>query len=876
MNKKGIIVNYHYVNGRNDGYWKELKKITTKQFENQIEYFKAQKYNFIGLGEYLNFLEGKCDIPDNFCILTFDDGISDHYLSVFPILKKHGVKGCFFPLPETLKGRVLPVHKTHILLASSSISDEWFADQINIHLKNYPELFEKFKVDDVKKTNADNQERLNKKYEMDGVLRANLKYNMGAIEEGIKNEILDKIFKQYFNEADVAKDFYLSEEQIKEMSDAGMDFGTHTISHPRLGLLDRNKQLGEIKESKEVLEKILDKEIDIISYPYGSFNNDTLDILKELNFRGGVTIKEDFNGEEDSRFLLNRFDTKKFPLDSSKKKLKIALLSSFTLDFLANDLKKECELLNLEAEFYIAPYNQYNQEILNLESGLYEFQPDIILISVDIKNLLGETFDFPYRKTHSERNQLKENISEDVFKLLQTIKNNLNSKIVFNNFEVPVYSSLGILENKDEYGLVEMIRDLNKEISSRFKKDGQVFVFDYDLFLSKIGKNYAKNPKMDYLADMKINPQIAGVLAKEYMSYIKPAMSLSKKCIVLDLDNTLWGGIIGEDGFEGIHLGTKAPGNAFVDFQKAILNLYERGVILAINSKNNPEDALKVIREHPNMVIREEHIAAMRINWNDKVSNIKSIAEELSIGLDSMVFIDDDKINREMMKEMAPEVLTVDLPQDPALYLQTLNEINDFNILQLTEEDKKKGEMYVAQRKRSEIEEKSLNLEDFLKNLEMEVTIEKANDFNIPRISQLTQKTNQFNVTTKRYLEEDIRNFVNDPNYEIYAIKVKDKFGDNGLTGLGIIKRNIDSWEVDTFLLSCRVLGRGIEKILLKHIIDEAKMSGVSEIKGAFISTAKNKPAFSFFKEYMVDENNWKISLNKAFLYPSWVKINIL
>jgi len=323
---------------------------------------------------------------------------------------------------------------------------------------------------------------------------------------------------------------------------------------------------------------------------------------------------------------------------------------------------------------------------------------------------------------------------------------------------------------------------------------------------------------MYYLADMRLDSRYMPDLCDAYLMYLKPFLSFIKKCIILDLDNTLWGGIIGEDGIGGIKLGPTPEGRPFMDFQKHLLSLFQRGVLLAIASRNNLEDALKAMREHPHMVLREEHFASMRINWDDKISNIKAIAEEINIGLDSMIFIDDDKTNRERVKKALPEVLVVDLPEDPALYARTLMEIDDFSTLQLTEEDRKRGEAYTAQRHRADLR-KGADLSDYLESLKTVVKIGVANPATIGRIAQLTQKTNQFNMTTKRYLEADIVRKAESGHFLILSLGLKDKFEDMGIIGVAIVETAADAWRIDNFLMSCRAIGRKAEEAFLAGIL---------------------------------------------------------
>jgi len=569
-------------------------------------------------------------------------------------------------------------------------------------------------------------------------------------------------------------------------------------------------------------------------------------------------------------------------LNVEEKKIKIAVIGDSTLDGVKEVLNVKCRILGLYPLFYIAPYGQYAQVILNENSALYEFKPDITIVWINVDTVFSENFYLPYRLSSKNRKKLVEDCFKNITLLLKKISEGTDSKVILHNFQMPISSSMGILENKQEYGLVESINNLNNKLIKNYQTDNQVFIFDFEGFTSRYGKENVTDLKLRFSADMRLKPDFIPKLCDEYLGYIKPIKSLNKKCLVLDLDNTLWGGVVGEDGFEGIKLGPKSPGNAFVEFQKVILSLYERGIILAINSKNNPDDALKVIKEHPYMVLKEKHFAAIKINWNDKASNMAEIANELNINLDSLVFIDDDRTNRALVREMLPQVLTLEIPDDPALYAQTLQKLNDFNILQLTEEDIKRGEMYAQQRKRTEFQKISLDLKDFLKNLNLKVTLSKADKFNIPRISQLTQKTNQFNMTTKRYLEEDITKFSENKNSLIFSAQVEDRFGDYGLTGAVIIRKDKETWVIDTFLLSCRVLGKEVEKAILAFVIEQARKDGVKRLVGEFISTKKNTPAKDFYKDNKFklankvnEKEEWVFNMDTKHDYPDYIKINL-
>src|SRR3989344_1072876 len=561
-------------------------------------------------------------------------------------------------------------------------------------------------------------------------------------------------------------------------------------------------------------------------------------------------------------------------------KLKIAILSSSTISGLDKILKAKCQGLGLAPEIYVGGYNQYRQEILNAESLFYRFAPDLVILFIDTRALLGDAFFNFYQLSVPARKKLLRATTKDLAELVGIVGQRLSAKIVIHNFETPSSSPLGILENKQTLGLVELVETINADLRQRYRADPRVFVFDYNSFVSHLGWREVFNPKMYYLADIKINLPHWPALADQYLSYIKPLKFLTKKCLVLDLDNTLWGGIIGEDGLEKIKLGPTPEGRPFMELQQHLLSLFHRGVILAVNSKNNLADVLAVFKKHPHMILKEEHFAAIRINWDDKVANLKAIAQELNLGLDSLVFMDDDKLNRELVKSQLPEVRVVDLPDDPALYLSTLAALNDFDSFDLSAEDKKRGEMYAAERRRRQFGAAAGSLEKYLASLGMTVTVVRANSLIIPRLAQLTQKTNQFNLTTRRYLTEDLERLARDKNYLIFGGAVRDKFGDNGLTGVALVKKEPLAWRVETLLLSCRIIGRRVEEVMITHIAEQAKKSGIEELVGEFIATAKNAPAKDFYKNQGFvlasrtrGQEVWRHAKPSQLAYPKFIKV---
>jgi FkbH-like protein len=565
---------------------------------------------------------------------------------------------------------------------------------------------------------------------------------------------------------------------------------------------------------------------------------------------------------------------------SFEKSIKIALLSSFTCRGLKEILAVKCSQAGIKADIYVGEYNQYRQEIWDEQSQLYQFHPDVLIFFIDLRSMLGESFFMPYQQTAEQRRLWVENTAHEILDLVATFKSRSPALVLLHNFEVPSYSPLGIQEAKQPYGFIESIQDLNHKLRETCKLDPQTYLFNYDAFCAFIGKSQVFNDKMYYLGDIKLNLNCFPDLCSAYMAYIKARLGMTKKCLVLDLDQTLWGGIIGEDGLEGIKLGPTPEGRPYWEFQKMLLALYQRGIILAVNSKNNPDDALKVLREHPHMILREEHFASLQINWDDKITNMKHIAEDLNIGLDSLVFIDDDPHNREMVAKALPEVYVVHIPQDPAGFAEALQNIDDFNSLQFTHEDAQRGRMYAARRQMEQVRKTTGNITDYLKELQMVVKIAKANAFSLPRLAQLVQKTNQFNMTTRRYSEEDIKGFAKNDAFMVLSVAVADKFGDQGLVGIVILEKSMDSWRLDTFLLSCRVIGRQVEEAILAYILKLMRADHAPKLIGEFIPTKKNIPAQDFYQKHgfamektVGDVQYWIYPVERLLESPDYINV---
>ncbi len=415
-----------------------------------------------------------------------------------------------------------------------------------------------------------------------------------------------------------------------------------------------------------------------------------------------------------------------------------------------------------------------------------------------------------------------------------------------------------------DFKLSKLVNEYNEICWNSSSTNNNVICFDYSSFLRQYPDCLLIDWKHFYLSQLGLNPKLAGDFKDWFSAQYNSFLSVRKKCLVLDLDNTLWGGVVGEDGMEGIKLGGSYPGNAYEDMQRRIYAAYENGVILSLCSKNNEIDALQIIENHPNMVLKNEHIAINRINWNNKAENIQDIAYTLNIGLDSIVFIDDNPSEREIVKSLLPDVVVPDFPDKPYLLPSFIEEVLSkyFSIYAVTKEDINKTLQYRQNAEREEFKNRFTDYHQYLKELNMLVEMSLAKSFDIPRISQLTQKTNQFNLTTRRYSEDDIRNMINNKDI-ILCARVKDKFGDYGLTGLCIVKHNgVDSVDIDTLLMSCRVIGREVENEFIGQIIQYLSKLGYQHITSSYFKTNKNSLVESFYENngfYVIEQNvNYK------------------
>lgn len=562
---------------------------------------------------------------------------------------------------------------------------------------------------------------------------------------------------------------------------------------------------------------------------------------------------------------------------SGRPEVRVALMSSFTIDPLAHYLDVECRLLGLEPRIHITPFNSWAQEMLEVDSALYGFGPEVAFLSASIDDLIPELVGAPAADRLAE---LGEAAVDRVLSAARAFAETSPGALIVHGFHSAYPDPQGVVGGSGMSGRSAWLGQLNARLSEELHDLPRTYLLDMNDLLLRRPDGLLDNPKMRHMAGLRICGPVLHHVAHAYACYIAAHRGLTRKCVVIDLDNTIWGGIVGEDGPHGIKLGETAPGSEYREFQRYLLSLTERGFLLAVNSKNNPDDALEVIRSHDAMVLREEGFAAMRINWRPKPENMSSIAEELNIGVDSLVFVDDNPHERELMRSALPEVLTVELPEDPSLYRWALEMLPELHKLVVTDEDRGRAVQYVAKRQREQARSSTPSLDDYLHSLDIVVTIAEADESTLARVHQLFQRTNQFNLTTRRYQEGELADFSRDPGQRLYTLRAADRFGDHGLVATALVRAAPEEWTVDSFLMSCRVIGLGVETALLSSICADARAAEASGIIGEYIETAKNRPASDFYSSHgfsLLDEEDgvarWRRSLaDPGPACPAWIR----
>lgn len=583
-------------------------------------------------------------------------------------------------------------------------------------------------------------------------------------------------------------------------------------------------------------------------------------------------------------FVVSRFEKIRAAL--ALQPHRVAILRSATLEPAVPLLRAAGFAAGLDVTVYSGEFNAYVQEIVDSGSALYGFGADTAILAVESRDAAPRLWgDWSSLSSSEARDEIRGAI-ERFRSWIAAFRRHSQASLIVHSLAAPEAMARGVLDAQLETSQAEAFQEINRELRKAAREQRGIYVLDYDALIARHGRAGWRDERKWLTVRMPFSAAHVSDMSREWMRFLHPLSGKVAKAVAVDLDNTLWGGVIGEDGIDGIKLSGEYPGAAYRDVQKALLDLRQRGILLALCSKNNPADAMEALERHPEMLLRPEHFAAVRIDWNDKAGNLREIARELNIGIDAIAFVDDNPVERQQVRGAVPEVTVIELPEDPLQFARAIRDAPVFERLALSAEDIERGDMYRVQRERQKLASAAGSREDFYRSLEQEAEIGRVTPATLARVAQLTQKTNQFNLTARRYTEQEIERVSASPDWRVYWIRVRDRFSDNGLVGVAVLRCNPPSsggavWEIDTLLMSCRVIGRTVETAFLAYLIERAAEAGASAMQGWFLPTKKNAPASGFYSSHgfrLAEEtaagSRWVLDLPQQVVRrPEWIRI---
>lgn len=540
---------------------------------------------------------------------------------------------------------------------------------------------------------------------------------------------------------------------------------------------------------------------------------------------------------------------------------RLAVLGNCATQFLSVAMEGFGKLSGINLSVYDADYNQIDAQLLDPSSGVYSFMPDEILLWLSTEKLYEDYLDEPI----SFRNSFAEKYMQKIEHYWNLISQNSNARIIQPNFPEIDDKALGQYSCKVDSSFSFQIRKLNYLLQEALAGNNRAYPSDVLAVQINLGREVFFNAPLYYNAKMPVAMGALPYVAETVIDVVKSMTGKIKKCIILDLDNTLWGGVIGDDGIGGIEIGELGKGHVFSNLQRWFKQLKDYGIILAVCSKNEEDTAKEPFQKHGEMILRLDDISVFVANWNDKASNIKMIQESLNIGMDSIVFLDDSPFERNLVRETFPDIEVPELPEDPALWLSFLQRHNYFDTVSYTGEGSDRTKLYQAEYERRRMQESFGTIDDYLKSLNMVGRADSFQPLMYPRIAQLTQRSNQFNLRTVRYTEDEIQRIAENEHYITRSFTLKDKAGTYGLVSVVIMEKLSDEeLFVDTWLMSCRVLKRGMEEYIINHMIRAAAESGFKKILSEYIPTPKNQMVKNIYEEMGFRKTG-------AFIYETYV-----
>ena len=545
----------------------------------------------------------------------------------------------------------------------------------------------------------------------------------------------------------------------------------------------------------------------------------------------------------------------------------IGLAGSFTVDPLTRLLGKDLSEKGFEkSDFQVAPYNQLIQLGMNPE-GLLGAKTDILIVLWRIEDITPDAMN---------GGQATQDI-DNLIEAIKTLRNNYSGTIIVSNPPYPSSPEFDVHDLEQPETGLQLYQSYLERWQNGIQDIHGIKQMNLAGLLDNEGHSTSHDARGWYLYKQPYTLNFWKSISAQLSRIVSAQTIAAKKCVVLDCDNTLWGGIIGEDGLGGIQIGQDFPGKAFADFQKYCLHLRSKGLFLAIASKNNEEDVLEVFDKHDAMILKRDHISSWQVHWNSKVDSLQAIADELNIGTDALVFVDDNPKEITEVQERLLEVECLLVPEELAYLPSLLQNTGLFDIAELTDEDKKRADMMMAETKRKSASTQ-MSEEEFRKSLELKIDIFEAEEQHIGRVTQLINKTNQFNVTTVRRTQDEVEALSTDNDTLLIGMDIKDRFGEYGLVGVAIVQKETDEiWNIDSLMMSCRVLGRGAETSLINKIAEAVKSRNGKTLKGQYIETKKNALVKDLFENhgFTQDGDFWICDVDSVKAAPEEVDIRL-
>lgn len=516
---------------------------------------------------------------------------------------------------------------------------------------------------------------------------------------------------------------------------------------------------------------------------------------------------------------------------------RLALLSNGTLDLISPALIASALRHGIELQIIQPAYDQVAQEALDPNSQVNSAKPDAVLFALDYRAL-------PLKLAIGDADAASAAVQGSIGylrALADGIQANSNSVCILQTFAPPPEMLFGHLDRGLAGTQRNLLSRINQELAEYAQLSGNVLL-DVGGLAETVGLAHWHDPQLWNMAKFQFSDEFIPLYAEHASRVVAAIRGKSRKVLILDLDNTVWGGVIGDDGLEGIKIAQgDATGEAHLALQRLALDLRQRGIVLAVCSKNTDEIARAPFQLHPEMLLKLDHIAVFQANWNDKATNIQAIAAELSLGLDAMVFLDDNPVERGLVRKLLPQVAVPELPEDPALYARTLAAAGYFEAIAFASEDLQRAGFYQENAKRAVLHKQAGGVDAYLASLDMTITFQPFDATGRARIVQLINKSNQYNLTTRRYTDPEVQSAENDPKVFTLQVRLADIFGDNGMISVVLCRpAEVGVWEIDTWLMSCRVLGRKVEHMVLREILKHARKSNIEKLVGVYRPTARN------------------------------------